>query len=182
MTEIAEAVQRRSSFGVNSVEEWGLCKWEEKNVHSCKKICMRVLWEPANYVSPHWKESVRACQQTALHRKTQYRVNSSASGTLSALAKTPPHSRCWRKTVAQVLKRARCVNNGTEYWTREEDLCVSITLFTPLPPANRRKKQSHLWLWFGFKWRTGGCSLLKDMIQMFKQQESYSTQAEPRGP
>lgn len=55
MMEIAEPISRRSSVSLNIVQKQISCKWEEKSVH-CSKICLKVLWKPANYVRPHQKE------------------------------------------------------------------------------------------------------------------------------
>ncbi len=105
-----------------------------------------------------------------------HRVNSTASGTLSTPAKIPSNCRWQRKRKAQVLKRPPCVGNDIRHGPIEEDLPVTFKLSTPLPLVNRRRRQSHLWLQFGFKWGTWVCSLLRDMAQMFHRQVSYITQ------
>lgn len=117
---IAEAHPTTSSFGLNKVEKWGLCKKEGKSIQCCK-MCMKVLWEPATMCALTGRNAAcvimnrgGVCQWAALHRKAQY---TGLIAVLLAHFRPQLKSHCTaggvgNKRRAQVLKRPPCGSNN----------------------------------------------------------------------
>lgn len=114
------------------------------------------------------------CQCTALHRKAQ------CTGLIAPLLahfspRLKPHHTPGgkEKEGLKYLRGLGMWGNDIRHGPIEENLPVTFKVSSPLPVNHR--KRSHLYLRFGCEWGTWECSLLRDMIQMFRQQVSYTT-------
>lgn len=127
-----------------------------------------------NAVCPIMTEG-SVCQCTALHRKAQ------CTGLIAPLLAhfqpqlKPHHTPGGKeKEGLKYLRGLRVWSNDIRHGPIEENLTVTFKVSSPLLLNHR--KRSHLWLRFGCKWGTWECSLLGDMIQMFRRQVSYAAQ------
>lgn len=134
----------------------------------------RTMLTGRNAVCPIMTEG-SVCQCTALHRKAQ------CTGLIAPLLahfqpQLKPHHTPGGKEKEGLkhLRGLRVWSNDIRHGPIEENLPVTFQVSSPLLVNHR--KRSHLWLRFGCKWGTWECSLLGDMIQMFRRQVSYAAQ------